>query len=127
MIEVTPLWMLAVILFLTIFPVGMVWLIRCAREEENPERNYSALLYAGNRAQLEKLNQNGHKGGWDEPIESLFKKLRTETYELAHEIHLVGPEYRDPGAIRHEAADVANYAHMIIQKCDRELEAQNGT
>lgn len=123
MIEVSTLWVTALIVFLILFPSTMIWLIRCAREEE-PERNYSALLYAGNRAQLEKLNQNGHKGGWDMNIGELYTRTADELMELREEV--VANRKLDYAAIRHEAADVANYAHMIIEKCDRELEVQNG-
>lgn len=101
MIEVTPLWMLAVILFLIIFPAGMIWLIRYAREEENPERNYSALLYAGNRAQLEKLNQYQRKGGWDHiSMFTLFDYLEEEVQELHMEIFNSGT-MRNVHHIRH--------------------------
>ena len=80
-------------------------------------RDYKALLHAGNKAQLEKLEQNGHKEGFDSlPLGDLAVLLMGETKELMGAIWSEGLE-----SVRHEAADVANFAHMIILACDKEL------
>ena len=89
------------------------------------KRNYKELLKAGNKAQLEKLQQNGHKKGFDDiDIDYAYIRLEVEMDELLKEL-LLFPSSKDRKKvyekIRHEAADIANYAHMIILKCDKEI------
>jgi uncharacterized protein YjaG (DUF416 family) len=81
-------------------------------------RDYKALLEAGNRAQLEKLKENEHKDGFNQiDLEYAVSRIREETEEL--EVELI---FRDNDKnIRREAADIANFAHMIIFGCDRKL------
>lgn len=80
------------------------------------ERNYQALQEAGNRAGLEKLRENEHKGGWEHlSMEDLIRFLHQEVYEL---ICCNPTDYKN---VRREAADVRNFSDMIIQRCDREL------
>ncbi len=81
------------------------------------KRDYKRLLREGKKAMKEKLKENDHKCGFDvESINILFKKLQAKVYELQDELQ-VQPKLYDLKAIRHEAADVANYAFMIILKC----------
>ena len=85
---------------------------------QNGERNYCNLLHHGNRAQLEKLTENHHKSGFDDlDIEYLYECLEEEMAELWSVI-----EDQLLDETRREAADVANYAHMIILQCDKRLE-----
>lgn len=96
------------------------------------ERNYDKLLKAGNSAQLEKLKQNEHKAGLENlELKYMYKRLRQETRELWKELYWF-PFLRTIGCrllsnylyhkwVRNEAADIANFAHMIIYKCDQEL------
>ncbi len=95
-------------------------------------RDYTALLEAGNKAQLEKLRKNGHKKSFDMmDIMELFELLDIERLELDQEIYRMSTYngnivkcFRaniDLTKIRHEAADIANFAHMIILACDKEL------
>ncbi len=85
-------------------------------------RDYKRLFDAGNAAQLEKLRQNEHKKGWDSvTFEYAYFRLIEEVGELSEALRAqeVNPEgYKN---IRQEAADVANFAHMIILKCDEAL------
>jgi hypothetical protein len=82
-------------------------------------RDYNALLSAGNIAQIEKLKENDHKESFDNiPLWEAYYLLRDEIEELDFEIDNKNKDY---SKIRHEAADVANFAHMIILKCDREI------
>lgn len=89
-------------------------------------REYDKLLESGNRAQLEKLYQNRHKNGFDTiMIIDATRRIKEELEELEevacnHEKR----DYPNFSNIRHEAADIANFAHMIIYKCDRELNNQ---
>ena len=77
------------------------------------------LLEAGNAAQLEKLAQYSEKTGMmNMPAVLAAEKLGIEITELAKAM-----EDGDPNKIRLEAADVANYAHMIIRRCDNLLVA----
>lgn len=90
-------------------------------------RDYTALLEAGNKAQLEKLEENGHKEGFDdidislceERLKDEVKELDKEIWDEYYEEYFENMDYKK---IRHEAADIANFAHMIILACDKELE-----
>jgi hypothetical protein len=85
-------------------------------------RDPVSLLFSGNKAQMEKLmdEKNRAKGGWElMTIRELNTKLIEEVCELLLEVAL---EKSDFISIRLEAADVANFAHMIIQRCDREIQ-----
>ena len=80
-------------------------------------RKYKDLLASGNAAQIEKLRENDHKDGFDgDNLAGIHVLLEDEVGELWEAI-----EDRDMIKIRREAADVANYAHMIIYNCDRLL------
>ena len=80
-------------------------------------RDYTRLLTAGNLAQLEKLQRNEHKKGFDDiKISYAIRRLRHEMLELEDAVFI-----GDPREIRQEAADVANFAHMLILTCDNLL------
>ena len=77
------------------------------------------LLEAGNAAQLEKLAQYSEQTGMmNMPYDLAAEKLCEEVVEL--EKALIGANYNE---IRLEAADIANYAHTIIRRCDNLLVA----
>jgi hypothetical protein len=87
-------------------------------------RDPVSLLFAGNKAQMEKLmdKKNIAKGGWGEmTIWELFCRLKDELEELEVELVQLNPNF-EYQRIRLEAADMANFAHMIIQRCDREIQ-----
>ncbi len=78
------------------------------------KRNYGELLVHANTAMLEKLNENEHKPSWEEyNLNELILLLKEEYEELDYSL-LFGTL----ADTRREAADVANYAAMIIHKCD---------
>jgi hypothetical protein len=86
-------------------------------KEDN--RDYLKLLQAGNTAQIEKLRENEHKPGFDNiDINWAFKRLHDEFRELFSEL---SEDNKDYSLIRKEAADVANFAHMIILAADQEM------
>lgn len=93
-------------------------------------RNYEELLKAGNAAQLEKLKQNEHKSGFDDmPIQDSIKGIEAEAFEL-YEIFYSGKKpselsKKELQKMRHEAADIANYCHMLILKIDKEIENED--
>lgn len=93
---------------------------------KNPNhRNLFRLLYHGNKAQIEKLERDKDKPDFlDHNLYDLYYLLNDEIKELNNELdkHInLANDYdnidmlRD--AIEQEAADVANFAHMIILKC----------
>ncbi len=83
------------------------------------KRDYDKLLESGNKAQLEKLLLNEHKRGFENiNLDYAINRIYQEIEEL-HEAHLFNDV--DFSSIRKEAADIANFAHMIIFKCDQEL------
>jgi hypothetical protein len=75
-------------------------------------RDYEALLKAGNAAQMEKLEENEHKEGFEKLSVSILSGL---LYEEVNEFQ----NATSVQEIRREAADIANYAHMIIYTCDK--------
>ncbi len=86
------------------------------------KRDYKALLCEGRKAQIEKLKENDHKCGFDiASIKDSFKLLHIEMQELSNEIFVEEPDYKK---IRREAADVANFAFMIILKSVRMMYRQ---
>lgn len=83
-------------------------------------RDYDKLFESGNRAQLEKLELHNRKDCWKKlTLRELMFLLLDEAVELHDEYYNIDKLSFDN--IRKEAADVANYAHMIIQKCDEEI------
>ena len=88
-------------------------------------RDYDTLTAAGIKAQFEKLRENEHKTDWkDLSFEYLFNRVVDEVKELREAFE--EPEVNEAGfkAIRNEAADVANFAHMIILKCDQKMKGE---
>ena len=82
-------------------------------------RDYTALIEAGTAAQLEKLEQNGHKEGFDNiNINYALKRITEEYVEAYQETH---ESIIDYSKVRHEAADIANFAHMVILACDKQI------
>jgi NTP pyrophosphatase (non-canonical NTP hydrolase) len=83
--------------------------------EDNMARNNAELLVHANIAMMEKLNENKHKPSWDNiSLRELLKRLRQECAELDEAV-----DTGKPDDIRREAADVANFAAMIILFCDK--------
>lgn len=83
-------------------------------------RDYDGLIKSANNAMLEKLKENEHKPGFNElTLKEALLGIGTETMELSQEIFSNGALQN----IRREAADVANFAAMIIYQCDKMIEA----
>ena len=86
-------------------------------------RDYDALLKAGNQAQIEKLKKNEHKKGFDNiGFTYGFIRLTEELKELEEELICLKHGLNNYETLRSEAADIANFAHMIILACDKELD-----
>ena len=85
-------------------------------------RDIDELIKAGVRAQREKLEANNHKKPFTGlSYEFLFNRLVDEVKELREAFEANDVDEKGYRNIRHEAADVANFAHMIILKCDKIL------
>jgi NTP pyrophosphatase (non-canonical NTP hydrolase) len=85
----------------------------------NNQRNINNLINAGNKAQVEKLIENNHKHGFDHlSIDECIAGLLEEKDEACEEYNKKVIDFK---ALRRELADVANYAHMGIMACDREI------
>lgn len=68
-------------------------------------------------AMSEKLEENRHKEGWqDLGIADCVVRLLEEVDEL-----LEAAAAEDPKEVRREAADVANFAGMIVEKCNARM------
>ncbi len=95
------------------------------------KRDYDSLIKAGNKAQLEKLKENEHKKGFDNiDLEYAFDRIEEELLELREELYdvyhgdfacRIFKDQYDCVKVRKEAADIANFCHFIIYKCDQEL------
>ena len=87
-------------------------------------RDYEKLLKAGNKAQLEKLKEKENiKGGWDDiDLEYAAGRIEGELEELYMALDCEDEYFLEE--IRREAADIANFAHMIILRCDKFIKAE---
>ena len=98
-------------------------------EKIKDERNYDSLLITCQAAMLEKLKENEHKDGFDNiNLIHGVARLFDEADELDNELKKAvrtGNDINIP-AVRREAADVANFAAMIIYKCDQILKEEKG-
>lgn len=86
-----------------------------------PLRDYDALIRACNNAMLEKLHENNHKSDFDDVnIAYAISRIHQELGELEE-----AKADQNIQEIRREAADVANFAAMIILRCDGYLYKPN--
>ena len=103
-----------------------------------PKRDTAGLICATGQAMKEKLDARGHHGDFPDCFTELFLKLKDEVSELSKEIDNLyeasecylkyGDDYNEKDiikSIRHEAADVANYAGMVILLCDELIKDGN--
>jgi len=91
---------------------------------------YNKLIKAGNKAQIEKMEENSHKDEFQKrwnnfPIDiSIYhmkrnmKKLIETEFEMKPNDDKIYYEI-----LRMKAANIANYAHMIILKCDKMIQS----
>ena len=86
---------------------------------DKQQRDYSELFKVGTVAQLEKLNLYENKGEFPTDLKLLYLLMQGEVKEVGIDLYM-----DDPEAIRLEAADVANYAHMIILECERRINSE---
>lgn len=93
------------------------------------KRNYKELFQAGNKAQLEQMEKHEYKRGWKNfLLHSSFQGIRKSAIHIesalyksfTHQEIIIEPT--DLKMIRKKAANIANFAHMIILKCDKEIE-----
>ena len=82
-------------------------------------RDIDALFKAGNKAQREKLVENGHKDSWDSmSIGNIISLIDEEYKEIIYEL---GCEVVDYKLLKYECADLANACHFMIGLCNKEL------
>jgi len=82
-------------------------------------RDIDALFTAGNKAQSEKLKENGHKDDWENmSFTAASNGLYEEMQEVTEEVIKRNPDYK---LLRLECADLANACHFMIGLCDKEL------
>lgn len=84
-------------------------------------RDIDKLLGRGNALQTYKLLANAHKDDFNTlKVDELFALLEDEVEELAEEVHKWRNGECELIDLVLEAADVANFAHMIILKAEEE-------
>ena len=81
-------------------------------------RDKQELLSKLNNVMLYKLEKRDYKGCFPTDIMNLLFLLKEEVIELSMEV-MSHPH--DCEAIQHEAADIANYAGMIVLACEKGL------
>ena len=82
-------------------------------------RDIDALLKAGNQAQREKLEENGHKKDWkDMSFDEICGLIDEEYDEVFNEMGLCNTDYK---LLRLECADLKNGLDFMICLCDKEL------
>ncbi len=94
--------------------------------------SFESLIDSGNKAQIEKLNANKHKNGLGHmPIGYLLNLLSKQSFKLANEIRFeydsLSKDFKIKGKVRYKiirgiAANIANYAHLIIVNCDQKID-----
>ena len=82
------------------------------------EELISKMMISTVSAMVDKLYKNNHKGGFEHlGIDTLFHCLEDEVKELSDELCSIPLDGDAIDRIRLEAADVANFAGMIIYRC----------
>jgi len=82
-------------------------------------RDKVELIKHANIAMIEKLNENDSKPDWTEmSLREMLGGVMLEMDELEDSVN----EHQGFEAIRREAADVSNYAAMIVLFCDRSID-----
>ncbi len=85
------------------------------------KRDYTPLLKAGNAAQIEKLEMNGHKDDWkDMSFYEIRELIHEEFREVYDEMTGGCTDFKD---LRLECADLKNACNFMICLCDKELKA----
>jgi hypothetical protein len=86
-------------------------MIETLEKFETPESRYWPLVMPWVNAMIRKLEANNYKGdGWcEDSPESLLCRVQEELHDLQRAVY-AGASDR---LVRHEAADVANMAHMV--------------
>lgn len=86
-------------------------------------RDYVNLLNVGMVRQLKKLKENEGKPGFDKiDFNWAYDRIVAETVELHTELYgRPLSEKVDYSAVADEAADIMNFAAMIILECERKL------
>lgn len=93
-------------------------------------RDYDELFIRGTNAQREELDNNDHKGEFGEiNIRYAYSNIAVNAKTMAALLDLPKSCDRHVYLVnaRAAAADIANFAHMIILKCDKELEIKTPT
>jgi len=83
-------------------------------------RDYKSLLESGNKAQMEKLLENGFKQDWqDMDFDDIAGLIYEESEEVHEELIKRNPDYK---LLKYECADLMNGLNFMIMLCDKELE-----
>ena len=93
------------------------------------ESKYNELFEHGNKAQLEQMVKNEHyKSGWDDfGLGAGFKGIRKNAIKIEDQLYTLftrqgrKKDSIDFESVRKRAANIANFAHMMILDCDKEL------
>ena len=87
------------------------------------DNRYDEMFKAGNEAQLEQMVKNEHKEGYDKiDINYAIDKIVDKADELWVRMRVKENNYVE---IKTSAAHIANYAQMIILKCNKEIKNES--
>lgn len=89
---------------------------------------YDKMFEDGNKAQLEQMIKHEHYTGWDNlGLEAGFKGIRENAICIEDQLYTLFTRQErnrdsiDYEAVRKRAANIANFAYMMILDCDREI------
>ena len=90
--------------------------------------DYKKLFESGNKAQLEQMNKHKHYTGWDNfGLGAGFNGIRKNAIKIEEQLYTLftrqgrKKDSIDYEKVRERAANIANFAHMMILDCDKEL------
>lgn len=94
---------------------------------------YDEMFEAGNKAQLEQMIKHKHYTGWDNfGIGAGFEGIRKNAIKIESQLYTLFTRQGkkkvsvDYESVRKRAANIANFAHMMILDCDKELVKDEG-
>lgn len=87
---------------------------------------YDEMFKAGNNAQLEQMKKHeSSKSGYEDADIFYAARKITDYIPILLKLSLLTSKGRNIERLRKEAANISNYAHMIILKCDKEIKEKS--
>ena len=106
-----------------VFKKNIILFSRVLNENKDEQNKYSDLINAGNSAQIQQMEKYENIKSGYENID-LFLASRKIINKCPALLKISVLDYNENNLKRmiRECADISNYAHMMILKCNKELE-----